>query len=119
MNLPVKTACTHKGLIQNICPVCSGQYDNTTVGTKSVHLRKQLIQSVFPFVIGGKSGVLTSGTAYGINFINKNNTRGFFLGLAEEVPDPGCSHPHKHFNKIRSRDGEKRNIGLSGDRLCQ
>ena len=49
--LTVEASCTHKRLVENIGAVGCGKHNDTTVGTETVHLGKQLVQSVFSFII--------------------------------------------------------------------
>ena len=51
--------------------------------------------------------------AYGVDFIDKYDTRSFLLGLAEEIADTGGAYTDKHFDKVGTRHGEERNIGFS------
>ena len=51
MNLSVETSGPHQRLVQNVSPVGGGKNDDTRIGVEAIHLRKQLVESVFPFVI--------------------------------------------------------------------
>ena len=85
VNLTVKSSGTQQGLIQNIYTVGSSQYDDSTIRTESIHFCKQLVQCVFALVVTSHAGVLSTGTAHRINFIDKDDTRSLFLCLTEEV----------------------------------
>src|SRR5690606_13906158 len=58
-------------------------------------------------------------TANGINFVDENNARALLLGLFKHVTDPGRTHAHKHFHKVRTGNREERYLCFTGDRLCQ
>ena len=51
MYLSVETSCTHESLVQNISTVRSCKNNYAGIGTETVHLRKELVKSVFPLVI--------------------------------------------------------------------
>ena len=85
MYLSVKTSCTQQCLVENVYTVGGGQDDDTRVGAKSVHLGEQLVQCVLALVIASHCGVLSSGTAYGVDLVDEDDAGCFLLGLAEEV----------------------------------
>ncbi len=85
--LAVKTAGAEQGGVQNIRPVGGGKNDDTFVGIKTVHFHQQLVQCLFPFVMpAAQAGPAL--TAYGVNFINKNNTRGMLFGVVKQIAHP-------------------------------
>ena len=108
--LAVEAPGTHKGLVENVRPVGSSQHYNAAVGAETVHLGKQLIERVLPFVIRRPAHVLAPGTPYGVYFVDEDYARGLFLGLGEEVA--ACAHAHEHLHEIRAADGEERHVGL-------
>ena len=72
--LSVKSARTHKSRIENIGSVSSGNKDNALVCTKTVHFYKQLVKSLLTLIVTATEAC-TSLTTYGVNLINKDNTR--------------------------------------------
>jgi len=119
VDLPVEPASTHQGLIQDIGAVGCSQNYNIGVGTKTVHLRQQLVERIFPLIVRTGKIVFSPGPAYGIYLVYKDYGRRFVLGLLKEVTYPGGTHPYKHFNKIRSGKGEERNLCFPGYCLGQ
>ena len=111
MDLAVEATGAHERLVQDIGPVGGGQYDDTAVGAEAVHFRKQLVQRVFTFVVGGEAAVLGAGAAYGINLVDEHDARSFFLGLAEEVAHAGGTYAHEHLHEVGAADAEERYVG--------
>ena len=119
INLTVETTCTHQGLIENIGTVGRCKYYDTRVGTKAIHLGKQLVQSVFALVIARETGVLATRTTDSVNLVNKDNTGSLCLCLLEEVPHSRSTHANKHLHKVRAANREERHICLARYCLCQ
>ncbi len=92
-NSSVKTPRTQQCLIQNLRPVSSTQNQNTLGRIKTVHLRQQLVQRLFPFLVSSAVFGITA-APNGINFIDEYNTRGIFSGFFEQIPHPGSAYPH-------------------------
>ena len=112
VDLTVKTTSPHQRAVQDVCTVRCRQNDDTTVGTKTVHLGQQLVQRILPLIIGTQTGVFTSGTANSINLINKNDAWTLVFGLLKKVPDTAGADAHEHFYKIRSAQRKERNLSL-------
>ena len=83
--LPVETSCTHESLVQNICTVRSCKNNYAGIGTETIHLRKELVKSVFPLVIRREPGILATCATDSVNLVNEYDTRSFLLGLTEQV----------------------------------
>src|SRR5579863_430691 len=54
-----------------------------------------------------------------IDFIDEDDARGILFALFEQVANPAGAHAHEHFYEIRTRDREKRNVRLAGNRPGQ
>src|SRR4051812_41395216 len=54
-----------------------------------------------------------------VDLVNKDDARSILLALLEKVSDATRTHADEHFDKIRTRDGEERNIGFAGNRTGQ
>ena len=111
-DLAVKTPRTEKCWIKNIGAVGCRNNDNTGIFCKAVHFHQQLIQSLFPFIMA-TANTCAALTSHSVNFINKYNARSIFLRLIKEIANARRSNPHKHFHKVRTADGEKRDTGFS------
>jgi hypothetical protein len=67
-DLTIKTARTEQRLIQNINTIGGGDSDNTRVSIETIHLYKDLIDSLFTFIVS--SSISSSAlTTDGINLI--------------------------------------------------
>ena len=119
VDLAIETAGTQQGFVENVHAVGRSQNNHAGIGAKAVHLCQELVQRILAFVIAAEGSVLAARTAYGINLINENNARSFFLCLAEEVADATCADADKHFDKIRAGKREERYVGFAGYSLCQ
>ena len=117
-NTTVKTSRTGKCRVKGFRTVGRCQNDNTIVSFKSIHLRKQLVQCLLTFIISTCHLAITF-LSDSINFINKYDTRCFFLCLFKEITDFGSTHTYKHLDKFRSGHGKERNIGFPGYCFCQ
>jgi len=54
-----------------------------------------------------------------IDFVDEDDARGIFLRLFEHVPDAACAHTDKHFDKVRTGDGEKGHACFARNRARQ
>jgi len=63
-----------------------------------------------------------AGTAFfadGVDFIEEDDARRIFLGLAEQVADAAGADADEHLDKITAGDAEKRHIRFAGNALGQ
>src|SRR5699024_8504230 len=107
-----------KGRIQGIRTVGGCQNNNALSSVETVHLGQQLVQCLLALIISGESAAVTL-LADGINLIDEDDTRRFLICLLKQVADLCRSHSDEHLNKLGTRNGEKRHIRFSCDRLCQ
>ena len=112
----VKSSRTHDRRIQNINTVGRCHHDNTLVDTKTIHLDQHLVQGLLTLVMSA-AHTGSASSCYGIDLIDKDDTRRILLCLCKKVTHTGCTDTYKHFNKIRSRNTEKRHACLSGNCL--
>ena len=117
-NAAVKTARTKKCRVQGIRTVRRCQNDNAFLSIESIHLGKQLVQGLLTLVVSGESAAVTF-FADGIDLIDKDDTRCFLICLLEQVTHLRSSHADEHLDKLRTGNGEERNICLSGYCLCK
>ena len=102
LNLAIKTTCTHQRLIQNIGTICCSQDNHTCIGLETVHLGKQLIESILSLVITRESCILATRTAYRINLIDKDDAWSLLLCLVKQISNTRSTHAHKHLHKVRA-----------------
>ena len=117
-NPAVKTSRTQNCRIQDIHTVGSGHYDNAFIYPESIHLYKKLVQSLFPFIMTASHAGSTL-SCNSIDLINKDDTRCVTLALFEKISYTGSTYTDKHFHKVRTGNGEKRNSRFSCHCLCQ
>src|ERR1700678_1573093 len=53
-------------------------------------------------------------TAHRIDFVDEDDARRILLALLKQIAHTACAYADKHFNKVRTGDGEKRHIRLAG-----
>src|SRR5579864_2848846 len=58
-------------------------------------------------------------TSNGIDFVDENDAGGILLALLEEIAHAARAYSDKHFDEVRARNGEERNIGLARNRAGQ
>ena len=75
IDLAVEATGTQQRFIEHISTVRGRKYDDSTVGSKTIHLGQQCVQRVLAFVVATHGGVLAAGTAHGIDFIDKDDAR--------------------------------------------
>ncbi len=51
--------------------------------------------------------------SYGVDFVDKDNTRSSFLSLCEQVADAGGADTYEHFDELRTGNVEERGISLA------
>ena len=73
-NLTVKSARTEKRRIEYVRTVGCGDKDYALVYAEAVHLYEQLVKGLLTFVVTAAEAC-ASLTAYGVDFVDKNNTR--------------------------------------------
>ena len=117
-NFTVKTAGAQQGRVQNIRPVGGGDNDDALVGGKTVHFHQQLVQGLFPFIMpAAQAGAALA--ADRVDFIDENDAGGMFFGLVEQIPHAGSADAHKHFDEVRTGNGEEGHAGLARNRAGQ
>ena len=52
LDLAVETARAHQRLVEDVGPVGGRQHDDAAVGPETVHFGKELVERIFPLVIG-------------------------------------------------------------------
>src|SRR5690606_32980424 len=78
----------------------------TFVTFEAIHLNQHLVQSLFTFIVTAAQTRATL-AAYGVDFIDEDNTRRCLLSLFEHVTHTRCAHTHKHFDEVRTRNSKE------------
>ncbi len=100
MYLSVKATSTEQRGVKHVYTIGCRQYDDTTIGSETIHLGKQRIQRIFPLVIASHRGILATGASYGINLIDKDDTRRLLFCLTEKVTHATGTDTDKHLHKV-------------------
>ena len=82
-NAAVEPSGSCQRRIKRFRAVCCGKDNYAVVAGKAVHLGQKLVKGLLAFIVSAGSAVPF--LSDGVNLINENNARCFFLGLAEKV----------------------------------
>src|SRR5699024_3676352 len=83
-NPPVKPAGTKQRRVKGIRPVGRRQNHNAPAPVKTIHLCEKLVQSLLTLIISAEARAVTL-LSYGIDLVDKHDTRRFLIGLLEQV----------------------------------
>merc|ERR1719387_3345407 len=87
----VESTRSQESIVQNISSVGGGDDNNPGVPREAVHLREDLVQRLFPFVVGSEATARRALAANGVDLINKNDARRVLLRVGEERADSGST----------------------------
>ena len=82
-NAAVKPSGSCQCRIKRFRAVCCGKDNYAVVAGKAVHFGQKLVKGLLALIVSAGSAVPF--LSDGVNLINENNARRFFLGLAEKV----------------------------------
>src|SRR6185312_12807444 len=91
-----------------------GHYDHVDARLETVHLRQQLVEGLFAFVVRSESPWSTP-AADGVDLVDKDDRRALFAGVREQVADPRRPDPDEHLDETGAAEGEERHTRLPGD----
>ena len=114
VHLPVEAAGAQKRRIQNVRAVGRGKHDNAFFAVEAVHFDKHLVERLLALVVSAAEAG-SAGAPDGVKFVYKDNGRRALSSLFEQIAYTACPHTDKHFDKIASRNMQKRNIGFTGN----
>ena len=106
-NTAVKASGPGQGRVQGFGPVCSRQNDDAGVAVEAVHLRQELVERLLPLVISADVASAAALLSDGVDFVDKDDTGGLLLGLAEQIAHLGRAHADEHLDEFRSGHGEE------------
>ena len=118
-NTAVEPSRTEQRRVEGFRTVGRCQNDNALGAVEAVHLGQQLVQGLFPLVVAAAELSAVTLFTNGVDLVDKDDTRRFFVCLLEEVTHLGSAHTHEHFYELRTGDGEERHVCLAGDCLRQ
>ena len=113
LNLAVEATSAHECLIQDVYAVGCRQHDDTSIGLEAIHLREQLVERILSLVVTREARVLASRTADGVNLVDEDDAWCHLLSLLEEVTDTRSTHTYEHLHKVRARNREEGDVGLT------
>ena len=111
-DLPVESARSEQGRIQDVRTVGGCQDDDPRVLGKAVHLDQELVQGLLTFIVAAAQARATL-TAYGVDLVDKDDAGGILLGLFEQVSDSGCADTDEHLDEVGTADGKEGYAGFS------
>ena len=115
-HLSVKSARPQNRRVENIHAVRRRHDDDALIDSETIHLNQELVERLLSLIVtAAHAGTTLSGNR--IDLIDKDNTRGIFLGFLKQVADTGCADTDEHFNKIRTGNREERNACLTRHRF--
>ena len=112
-NAPVKAAGAKQCLIQRLGTVGCGQNNNALVVVKAVHFREELVERLFTLIVGIQGGI--AALTDGVDLIDKDDARCFFVCLFEEVANLCGATTNKHLNKLGTCNLEEGNPRFTGN----
>ena len=117
-DLAVETAGALQGGVEYVGAVGGGHDDYGFIAVKAVHFHQKLVEGLFALVVAAaESGAALA--ADGVDFVDKDDAGGVFLGLFEHVAHAAGADADEHFNEIRAGNAEKRYARFAGDRFGQ
>ena len=99
-DLAIEATWTDECWIENIGAVCCGDDDDAVSGFEAVHFDEDRIECLLAFVVSASRESPTAATAYGVDFIEEDDTGCGFFRLFKEIADAGCADTYEHFNKV-------------------
>ena len=118
MDLPVKTARTQQCGVENVRTVGRRHDDDPLVGLKTVHLHEQLVERLLAFVVSAAE-TRAALAADGVDLVDKDDAGLALLRRVKQIADTARTHTDKHFHKVRTGNGEERNVRLPRHGLCK
>src|SRR5687767_1823058 len=99
VDMAVESTWSSESRVKYIHTIGGAQHHYSVTGCKTVHLHQQLVQSLILLHFTSPTSRVAFASS-GINFINKNNTRGFGAGLLKQRSYPAGAYTYKNFNEF-------------------
>ena len=80
---------------------------------KAVHFREELVERLFTLIVGIQGGI--AALTNGVDLIDKDDARCFFVCLFEEVTNLCGAATNKHLNKLGTCNLEERDSRFTGN----
>src|SRR5438270_9290586 len=112
--LPVETARSQEGGIEDVRPVRGGDQDDVVLHLEAVHLDEQLVERLLALVVtSAETGPTVA--ADGVDLVHEDDARRRLLRLLEQVADARGADADEHLDEVRAGDGEERHTRLARD----
>src|SRR5438270_5861170 len=113
-DLPVETARSQEGGIEDVRPVRGGDQDDVVLHLEAVHLDEQLVERLLALVVtSAETGPTVA--ADGVDLVHEDDARRRLLRLLEQVADARGADADEHLDEVRAGDGEERHTRLARD----
>lgn len=116
LNPTVEAPRAQQRLVEALGTVRRSQDHHTLAAVEAVHLGQELVERLLAFVVAAVGAVAP--LADGIDLVDEDDAGSLFARLLEEVAHLGRAHADEHLHELRSRNGEKRHLRLSGHGPC-
>lgn len=97
----IKTTRTCKSIIQHLFSIGSCQNDNIVSSSKTIHLDKQLVESVGSLIVCSSEFVVSFSTDC-INLVYEDDSWSLLLSILKEISNSHCSHTCKKLDELTS-----------------
>ncbi len=98
-HLPVETAGSQQGRVENVRAVRGRDDDDVGVGVEAVHLDQDLVERLLALVVAAtETGAALASN--GIDFVDEDDARGISLRLVEQVAHTGGADTHEHLDEF-------------------
>ena len=111
-DLSIETTGAHQRSIQDVRTVGRRDDDDAGVALETIHLRQELVEGLFPFIVTATEASATL-TADSIDLVNEDDAGSVFLGLFEQVTNTTGTDAHEHLDELRAGDREEGDTRLT------
>mmetsp|Transcript_49423 Transcript_49423/g.91178 ORF Transcript_49423/g.91178 Transcript_49423/m.91178 type:complete len:225 (-) Transcript_49423:944-1618(-) len=118
LDLAIKAAWSDQGLVESVGPVCCSNHNHAIVAIETIHLSKQLIDSLLTLIVALPKAC-TSLASDGINLIDEDDAGCSLLSLCKEISHTPCASSSKDLDELGSRDTEEGNASFTSNCLGQ
>merc|ERR1719393_692564 len=99
----VEAARSEESVVQNISSVRRGNHDDARVAGEAVHLREDLVQRLFPFVVRREASTAGALAADGVDFVDEDDARRVLFGISKERTNARRTDADEHLDELRTR----------------